>query len=78
MNRRNIQPEDDPWNRILSYERNLLIALLSNVEVVTGDIRRDEMRSRVLGHVAAALNVMDQFDNSKLLNIELYIVKRFI
>ena len=69
MNRRNIQPEDDHWNRIASYERNLLIALLSNVEIVTGDVRRDEMRSRVLGHVVAALNVMDQYDNSKLLRI---------
>ena len=70
MNRRNIQLEDDHWNRMVSYERNLLIALLSNVDVVTGDVRRDEMRSRVFGHVAAALNVMDQFDNSKLLRIK--------
>ena len=60
MNR--YQPEDND-----NHLRNLLIAMLANVESVTEDARRDEMRRRVFENVSAALNVMNEYDNGKSL-----------
>ena len=55
------------FNRVDMNRRNLLIAVLSNVDdLEIGDERRNTMVREVFRHVDAALNVMNQFEMGKL------------
>ena len=71
LGRRNngrIQRRGQFFNRTDMNRRNLLIAVLSNVEdLEIGDERRNNMVREVFRHVDAALNVMDQFEMGELL-----------
>ena len=53
------------FNRMDMNRRNLLMAVLSNVDMETGDERRNSMNREVFRHAIAALNAIDRFEGSK-------------
>ena len=52
-------------NRIDMNRRNLLMAVLSNVDLETGDEGRDRMNREVTRHAIAALNAINRFEGGK-------------
>ena len=52
-------------NRIDLNRRNLLMAVLSNVDLETGDEGRDRMNREVTRHAIAALNAINRFEGGK-------------
>ena len=53
------------FNRMDMNRRNLLMAVISNVDMEAGDERRNIMNREVARHVISALNAIDRFEGGK-------------
>ena len=53
------------FNRMDMNRRNLLMAVILNVDMEAGDERRNIMNPEVARHVISALNAIDRFEGGK-------------